>query len=314
MSPKTTRLAFMGTPDFAVHILEALLNAHYQVVAVYTQPPRPMGRGYKITPSPVQELADSYNLPVFTPESLKTEQTQNQWRALNLDIAVVAAYGLILPKAILEAPRWGILNIHTSLLPRWRGAAPIQRAILAGDKETGVTIMKMDEGLDTGDILLTKKVPIENSTTTPDLLNTLAHLGAEALLSALPSYLSGELHPIPQPEEGITYAARLEKGEGHLDWRLPACLLGRKVRALNPWPGTWFEVGKDRIKVLEAQVIPENFPHPPGTVLDDQLTIVCGEGALRPLWVQKVGGSPLSTEAFLRGYHLPSKHLSHATL
>jgi methionyl-tRNA formyltransferase len=314
MNPKTTRLAFMGTPDFSVHILNALLNAHYQVVAVYTQPPRPVGRGYKVTPSPVQKLADSRSLSVFTPESLKTEQAQTQWRALNLDVAVVAAYGLILPKAILEAPRWGILNVHTSFLPRWRGAAPIQRAILAGDTETGVTIMKMDEGLDTGDILLTNKVPIENTTTTPLLLETLAHVGAEALLRALPLYLSGKLHPISQPEEGVTYATKLEKSEGHLDWCLPAFVLERKVRALNPWPGTWFEVGKDRIKVLEALVIPGNFPQPPGTVLDDQLTIVCGEGALRPLWVQKVGKSPLSAEEFLRGYSLPTRHLSHAPL
>ena len=228
MNPKTTRLAFMGTPDFATHILNALIKAQYQVVAVYTQPPRPVGRGYKITPSPVHELGALNNLPVFTPESLKSEQIQSQWRDLNLDVAVVAAYGLILPKAILEAPRAGIVNIHTSLLPRWRGAAPIQRAILAGDRETGVTIMKMDEGLDTGDILLAKKVPIENSTTTPLLFDALAHLGEEALLSALPLYLSGELHPVPQSEEGVTYAAKLEKSEGILDWHMPASLLERK--------------------------------------------------------------------------------------
>ncbi len=314
MNPKTTRLAFMGTPDFSVHILNALLKANYQVVAVYTQPPRPMGRGYKIIPSPVQELATSRNLPVFTPETLKTEQIQTQWKALNLDIAVVAAYGLILPRAILEAPRWGTVNVHTSLLPRWRGAAPIQRAILAGDRETGVTIMKMDVGLDTGDILLMKKVPIETTTTTPFLSDTLAHLGAEALLETLPLYLSNRLHPVSQPQQGVTYAAKLEKGEGMLDWGLPASFLERKVRALNPWPGTWFEVGKDRIKVLKAQVISENFTETPGTILDDKLTIVCGENALRLLWVQKVGKSALSADEFLRGYDLPSKHLSYGTL
>ena len=314
MNPQTTRVAFMGTPDFAAHILNALIQAQYQLVAIYTQPPRPMGRGYKVTPSPVQKLATSHNFPVFAPESLKSEQAQSQWRDLNLDIAVVAAYGLILPKAILEAPRWGTVNVHTSLLPRWRGAAPAQRAILAGDAETGVTIMKMDVGLDTGDTLLMKKVPIDPTTTTPLLLDSLAHLGAEALLEALPLYLSGAIHPIPQSQEGMTYAAKLEKEEGALDWRLSASLLERKIRALNPWPGTWFEIGKDRIKILKAEIISGKFPYPPGMILDDQLTIVCGEDALRPLWVQKVGRSPLSVDAFLRGYELPSRQLSYATL
>mgnify|MGYP000709285092 CR=1 FL=1 len=309
MTPQTTRLAFMGTPDFAVHILASLLKANYQIVAVYTQPPRPMGRGYKLTPSPVQRLAHSHNIPVFTPLSLKTEEAQTQWKELNLDVAIVAAYGLILPKAILEALRWGALNVHASLLPRWRGAAPIQRAILAGDTETGVTIMKMDVGLDTGDILLMKKVPIEPTTTTPFLQNILSHLGAEAMLETLPLYLSGELHPSSQPQEGMTYAQKIGKEEGLLDWHLPAVFLERKVRALNPWPGTWFETGKDRIKILKAEVIAGSFAQPPGTLLDNQLTIVCGEGALRPLWVQKVGKSPLPADQFLRGYEFPSRHL-----
>lgn len=314
MNPQATRLAFMGTPDFAVHALKALLEAHYHIVAVYTQPPRPMGRGYKVTPSPVQELATSLNLPVFTPVSLKTEEAQSQWKDLNLDIAVVAAYGLILPKKILEAPRWGSINIHASLLPRWRGAAPIQRAILAGDTETGITIMKMDEGLDTGDVLFMKKIPLDNTVTTPLLQESLAHLGAEALLEALPLYLSKKLQPIPQSQEGVTYAQKLEKEEGLLEWHLPASFLERKVRALNPWPGTWFLIGNDRIKVLKAQVVPLHSSHPPGTILDDQLTIACGEEALRPLWVQKVGKSPLPADEFLRGYELPSRHLTHATL
>lgn len=312
MSPHTARIAFMGTPDFAVHILQALLKAHYQIVAVYTQPPRPVGRGYKVTSSPVHLLTESHSLPIFTPETLRTEAAQNQWRSLNLDIAIVAAYGLILPKAILESPRQGSLNIHASLLPRWRGAAPIQRAILAGDTETGVTIMKMDTGLDTGDTLLMKKTPIYSTTTAPSLNETLSHLGAKALLEALPLYLEGKLQPVPQPQEGITYAEKLKKEEGKLDWNLEAAFLGRKIRALNPWPGTWFEIGKDRIKILEAEVISGEFPYPPGTIFDDQLTIVCKKGALRPLWVQKVGKSPLSADAFLRGYELPSKYLSHA--
>lgn len=314
MNHQQPRLAFMGTPDFAAHILKALLKTKYQIVAVYTQPPRPMGRGYKVTPSPVHELAISEDLPIFTPASLKSEEVQNQWMALDLDVAVVAAYGLILPKAILEAPRFGCLNIHASLLPRWRGAAPIQRAILSGDKETGVTIMKMDTGLDTGDTLLMKKVAINDKTTTPDLFNAITHVGEEALLEALPLYLSGKLSPTPQPHEGVTYADKLGKKDGYLDWRLPASELERKVRALNPWPGTWFEIGSDRIKVLKAEVVAEPFPYPPGTVVDDKLTIVCGEGAFRPLWLQKVGKAALPAEAFLRGYELPSRQLLHVAV
>jgi methionyl-tRNA formyltransferase len=307
------RIAFMGTPEFAAYILEALLNQPYQLVAVYTQPPRAKGRGYALTQSPVHTLAALHNIPVFTPTSLKTEEAQNQWASLELDVAIVAAYGLILPKAILEAPHKGCLNVHASLLPRWRGAAPIQRAILAGDRETGVTIMKMDVGLDTGDMLLTERVPLDDNTTTPSLLDGLAEAGARALLKALPPYLAGTLAPAPQPEQGVTYAEKLKKEEGLLDWTLPAVLLERKVRALNPWPGTWFTVGEDRIKVLEATALPTPSPHPPGTIIDDQLTIACGMGALRPVWVQKVGKSPLLTADFLRGYELPPI-LSHETL
>lgn len=314
MKVEKTRVAFMGTPEFAAHILESLLKNSYNIVAVYTQPPRPVGRGYQVTPSPVQKIAQTHKIPVFTPSSLKTEEAQNQWKSLDLDIAVVAAYGLILPKAILEAPRWGCVNVHASLLPRWRGAAPIQRAILSGDTETGVTIMKMDEGLDTGDILLMKKTPISNTTTSSQLHQVLSHLGADALLSTLPSYLSEEIQPIPQPQQGITYAEKLSKTEGWLDWTLPASFLERKIRALNPWPGTWFEIGQDRIKVLEALVVPLTSPHLPGTIVDDQLTIACGEQALRLLVVQKVGKSPLHVDDFLRGYELPSRHLSYASL
>jgi methionyl-tRNA formyltransferase len=314
MISQTTRVAFMGTPDFSVHILKSLLNAHYQVVAVYTQPPRPVGRGYKVTPSPVHKFATERHIPVFTPESLKTEDAQTQWKALDLDVAIVVAYGLLLPKVIIDTPRWGCLNVHPSLLPRWRGAAPLQRTILAGDHETGVTIMKLDEGFDTGGVLLTKKIPLTDTITTSQLSNTLAQLGAEALLEALPPYLEGQLHPTPQPSNGVVYAEKLKKEEGLLDWRLPASLLGRKVRALNPWPGTWFDVGEDQIKVLEAEVLPLPSPCPPGTLLDDQFTIACGEGALRLLYVQKVGKSCLSAEEFLRGYDLPPLLVSNETI
>lgn len=309
MNPQTTRLAFMGTPDFAAKILNSLFKANYPIVAVYTQPPRPVGRGYKITPSPVQSLAEAYNLPVFTPSSLKADETQKQWRDLDLDIAIIAAYGLILPKAILEAPKMGCINVHTSLLPRWRGAAPIQRAILEGDPVTGVTLMKMDEGLDTGDILVTRKISILPKMTSPELLDKLNDLATEALIEAIPAYLEGRLIPTPQPQEGITYAAKLEKREGILDWNLPAAALERKIRALNPWPGTWFTIGEDRIKVLDAEVVPLTSIEHPGRILDDRLTIACGENALRLLWVQKIGKSPLPTDEFLRGYEIPSKDL-----
>lgn len=311
MAHNSPRIGFMGTPDFALKILQALLEASYSVVAVYTQPPRPVGRGYKVIPSPVQKFAEEHNLPVFCPATLKTEEAKKEWQALNLDVAIVAAYGLLLPKEILGAPKRGAINVHASLLPRWRGAAPIQRAILEGDADTGVTIMKMDIGLDTGDIISMKKMALTPEMTTPLLFEKLATLGAEALLEVLPAYLEGKVKPIPQPTEGVSYAKKLEKSEGHLNWNLSASALDQQIRALNPWPGTWFDVGEDRIKVLEAEIIPGTFSEAPGTIIDERLTIVCQEGALRPLKVQKVGKAPLSTDEFLRGFQFPSKHLSH---
>lgn len=308
------RIGFMGTPDFSLKTLQALLEASYSIVGVYTQPPRPVGRGYKVIPSPVQKFAEDLHLPIFCPKTLKTEEAQEEWKALNLDVAIVAAYGLILPKEILEAPKKGALNVHASLLPRWRGAAPIQRAILEGDKETGVTIMKMDVGLDTGDIVSMKKMALTPEMTTPLLFEKLAILGAEALLEILPIYLEGKVKSVPQPKEGVTYAKKLEKSEGLLNWNLPAFVLDQQIRALNPWPGTWFDVGADRIKVLEAEIIAGSFSEPPGTIIDDNLTIICKEGALRPLKVQKIGKTPLPTSEFLRGYQFLSKHLPHVTI
>jgi methionyl-tRNA formyltransferase len=305
MTLSSPRIAFMGTPDFAATILKALLAAAYPIVAVYTQPPRQSGRGYKLTPSPVQDIAVAHKIPVFTPPSLKTEDSQKEWQSLNIDIAIVAAYGLLLPSPILKVPRLGCVNIHASLLPRWRGAAPIQRALLAGDQETGITLMKMDKGLDTGDMIAKEKVYIDSSMTTPRLLEILTSLGADLLLKTLPLYLSGKVQPTPQPQEGVTYASKLTKEEGFLDWTLPAPLLERKVRALNPWPGTWFEVGHDRIKVLEAIALPSDKVHLPGTILDNKLSIACSEGIFRPLRVQKVGKSPLLVPDFLRGYEMP---------
>ncbi len=304
MNPQDIRVAFMGTPEFAVPALQTLIDAGYQVVAVYSQPPRPKGRGYQLQKSPVHLLAETHGIPVFTPITLKTEDAQTTFKALNLDIAVVAAYGLILPLAILETPRKGCINIHGSLLPRWRGAAPIHRAILAGDSMTGVTIMEMDAGLDTGPMILTQEIPILPSTTTTVLHDEMARVGAQALIEALPGYLSGTLKPHPQPEEGVTYAHKIEKSEGLLTWKKPAAELLRQVRALNPWPGVWFEYEGKRIKVLAAEIEPKASGIP-GKIVDDRAGIQTSSGIFRPLKVQPEGGAPMETKAFLRGHSLP---------
>ena len=304
MNPQDIRVAFMGTPEFAVPALQTLIDAGYQVVAVYSQPPRPKGRGYQLQKSPVHLLAETHGIPVFTPITLKTEDAQTTFKALNLDIAVVAAYGLILPLAILEAPQKGCINIHGSLLPRWRGAAPIHRAILAGDSMTGVTIMEMDAGLDTGPMILTQEIPILPATTTTVLHDEMARVGAQALIEALPGYLSGTLNPHPQPEEGVTYAHKIEKSEGLLTWKKPAAELLRQVRALNPWPGVWFEYEGKRIKVLAAEIEPKASGIP-GKIVDDRAGIQTSSGIFRPLKVQPEGGAPMETEAFLRGHSLP---------
>jgi methionyl-tRNA formyltransferase len=296
------RLAFMGTPDFAVPILAALLEAGHDIAAVYCQPPRPSGRGHRTQPSPVQEFAAARGLPVRHPVSLRTAEAQGEFAALGLDAAVVAAYGLILPQPILAAPRLGCVNVHASLLPRWRGAAPIQRAILAGDAVTGVTIMQMDEGLDTGAMLLAESVPIGPKTTAGALHDTLAALGSRLVVEALAGLAAGTLRPRPQPEAGVTYAAKLRRDEGRLDWRRPAIELERAVRALNPWPGTWFEIAGERIKILAADLVPESSGAAPGTVLGDRLAIACAEGALRPTLLQRAGRGAVDLEAFLRGF------------
>lgn len=294
------RIAFMGTPDFAVPSLLALAEAGHEIVAVYSQPPRPAGRGHKERPSPVQAAAEQRGWPVRTPRTLKSEEEQAAFRALDLDAAVVAAYGLILPKAILEAPLCGCLNVHASLLPRWRGAAPIQRAILAGDTTSGITIMLMDEGLDTGAMLLQESLPITAGTTGESLHDELAALGARLIVKALQG---GHGTAQPQPEEGVTYADKLRREEARLDWQRDARALERQVRAFFPWPGAYFEVGGERIKVLAAEVTEDSGP--PGQVLDDSLTIACAEGALRPLRVQRAGKAPMETAALLRGFTIP---------
>ena len=297
----------MGSPDFAVPVLAALIDAGHAIAGVYAQPPRPAGRGHGERPTPVHAFAAERGLPVRTPVSLRrSEAEQDAFVALAADAAVTAAYGLILPKQVVEAPRLGCLNVHASLLPRWRGAAPIQRAILAGDAETGITIMRMDEGLDTGPILLTGRVPIPPEPPPGPLHDALSALGARLAVEALAGVAEGRLAAVPQPAEGATYAAKLEREESRLDWRLPAIEVERRVRAFAPWPGAWFEAAGSRVKVLAARVETAPAGRPPGTVLDDRLAIACGEGALRLERVQREGKGPTEAAAFLRGFALPA--------
>lgn len=297
------RLAFFGGAPFSMPVLLALLEADCEIAAVYTKPPRPAGRGHALTRSLVQVFAEARNLAVRTPESLRDAGEQRRFAELGVDVAVVAAYGLILPKPILTTPRLGCLNVHASLLPRWRGAAPVERAILAGDSETGITIMQMDEGLDTGPVLLTARVPITSESTAAALYDTLADIGARLLVQALAGVMAGTLRPAPQPKDGATYARKLERQEGRLEWRRPAIELDRCVRALNPRPGVWFERAGERIKILAAEVV--DRAGLPGEVLDRDLTIGCGEAALRLTLLQRAGRAPTPAESFLRGYPLP---------
>jgi methionyl-tRNA formyltransferase len=294
------RIAFMGSPDFAVPALRALHAAGHEIAAVYAQPPRPAGRGQKETPCPVHRAALELGLPVRTPARLRRDAAEHAaFAALGLDAAVVAAYGLILPGPMLEAPRRGCLNIHASLLPRWRGAGPIQAAILAGDAETGITIMRMEEGLDTGPMLLKEAVPIGPRATTPEVHDALAALGARLVLRAL----AEDPPAVPQPEEGVTYAPKIAKEDGRLDWRQPAAALDRRIRALTPWPGCFFGHGAEVIRVLAAE--PAESGGPPGTVLDGAPTIACGEGSLRLTRLQRAGRAALPAAEFLRGHALP---------
>ncbi len=298
------RLVFMGTPDFSVGILSALLDAGHEVACVYSQPPRPAGRGHKERPSPVHAFAAGRGIAVRTPRSLRGEAEQQAFADLGAEAAVVAAYGLILPQPILDAPRpWGCLNVHASLLPRWRGAAPIQRAIMAGDAETGVTIMQMDAGLDTGPMLLWQTTPIAADETAGSLHDRLAAMGARLMVQALKALPAGLIGPVPQPAEGVTYAAKIDKAEARIDWARPAEELHRLVRGLSPAPGAWFEHGGERLKVLAAEL--DQRGGAPGTVLDDALTIACGTGSLRPSLVQRAGKAPMAAHALLRGFAVP---------
>ena len=297
------KLIFMGTPDFAAVALKALVDAGHAIVAVYSQPPRPAGRGQDLRKSPVHTLAEAHGFPVRTPTSLKTAEAQAEFAAFGADIAVVAAYGLILPQAILDAPPLGCFNLHASLLPRWRGAAPINRAIMAGDTETGVMVMKMDVGLDTGDVAMAERLPITDTMTAADLHDALAPLGADLMVRAIGGLERGSLQLIRQSEQGVTYAAKIEKTEAKIDWSRPARVVLRHIHGLSPFPGAWCEAAIDgepaRLKILRCE--PAKGSGMPGAVLDDHLTIACGDGAIRILELQRAGGKPMKAADFLRG-------------
>lgn len=295
------RLAFMGTPEFAVPTLDALVAAGHEVVAVYSQPPRPANRGKKLTPSAVHERAEELGLIVRTPLTLRDADAQAAFAELDLDVAIVAAYGLILPKAILSAPRHGCLNVHGSLLPRWRGAAPVQRAILAGDTKTGVMVMQMEAGLDTGPVRATTETEIGHKTT--GMLTTeLAELGAELMLRVLADVTA--FPPVAQVEDGVTYAAKIEKAETKIDFASPADQVARQIRAFNPAPGAWFEYAGERYRVLAAQQLADSGPA--GTILDDALLIACGTGAIRPTLIQRSGKPVMPATDLLRGKPIPA--------
>jgi methionyl-tRNA formyltransferase len=295
------KLAFMGSPDFAVPALTALVAAGHEVAAVYAQPPKPAGRGQRETPCPVHKAALEMGLPVRTPARLKNnDEEQKYFQALGLDAAVVAAYGLILPTPFLAAPKRGCLNIHGSLLPRWRGAAPIQAAILAGDAETGITIMQMDAGLDTGDMLLKESTPIFPTDTAADLHDRLAEIGARLILRVL----ANPPQPLPQAANLVTYAPKLSRENARLDFTKPAAELERQIRAYHPWPGSLALLGEVVLKFISAELVDgEGIP---GEILDDRLTIACGQGALRPTRLQRAGKAAMNTADFLRGFTLPA--------
>ena len=293
----------MGTPDFSVPTLAELVAQGHEVVAVYTQPPRPAGRGKSDRKSPVHIAAEGFGIPVFTPKNFKNELDQKEFATLDAEICVVVAYGLLLPKSILDAPKFGCLNLHGSLLPRWRGAAPIQRAIMAGDTETGVMVMQMDEGLDTGPVAMVEHIPIGPEMTAGELHDQMIHIGADLMGRALGALERGSLEFTPQQETGALYAKKIDKAEARIVWKRSSLELHNSIRGLSPFPGAWFEIelqGKQvRVKVLKSQMV--NGEGIPGTILDDKLTIACGSGAIRLLKIQREGKSAMDAEQFLRG-------------
>ena len=295
------KIVFMGTPEFALTALKSLVDAGHNIVCVYTRAPKPSGRGHKETPSPVHSYALEKGLPVRCPATLRTDEAFADFAALDAELAVVAAYGMILPAPFLTAFKYGCWNIHGSLLPRWRGAAPIQRAVMEGDEKTGVTLMQMDAGMDTGDILLQKEISITSETTSGTLYEDLADLGARALAEGLERLKNGTLSSVKQPAEGVTYAAKIQKEEGLIDWSLSAKTIDHRLRGLTPLPGAWFMNGEDRVFVLKTQVVPLDRAAPAGTVLDDALLIACGKDALRLLDLKKAGKREMNAKDFLNG-------------
>lgn len=300
------RVVFMGTPDFAVPTLTEIIGQGHEVVAVYTRAPKPAGRGMGEVKSPVHTLADRFAIPVHTPRTLRDPEAQAVFAGHDADVAVVVAYGLILPKVVLDAPREGCLNLHGSLLPRWRGAAPIQRAIIAGDEKTGVMVMRMDEGLDTGPVAMMEVIAIPPDMTARELHDRMAPLGADLMVRALAALGRGSLTATPQPTDGVTYAAKIEKAEARLTWDKPARVLHDHIRGLSPFPGAWFEAdlgkGMERVKVIRSTPVVGSGA--PGTVLDERLTIACGSDALRLIEVQRAGSKAMSAEDFMRGAKL----------
>jgi methionyl-tRNA formyltransferase len=296
-------VVFMGTPDFAVPTLSEIIGQGHDVVAAYTRAPKPAGRGMDEQKTPVHRLADRFGIPVFTPRSLRDEQAQADFASLNADVAVVVAYGLILPKPVLDAPALGCLNLHGSLLPRWRGAAPIQRAIMAGDAETGVMVMQMDEGLDTGPVGMVERIAIGPDMTAQDLHDRMSVLGADLMVRALAALDRGSLAFSHQAGEGVTYAGKIDKAEARIDWSRPASEVHNKVRGLSPFPGAWFEAdlgkGRERVKVLRTSLAEGRGA--PGTVIDDSLAVACGGGAVRIVEVQRAGARAMKAADFLNG-------------
>lgn len=301
------RLIFMGTPDFAVPTLVEIVGAGHEVVAVYTREPKPAGRGMELQDTPVAREAKRFGLPVLTPKTLRTQHALDEFSGFDADAAVVVAYGMILPTAILDAVPLGCFNLHASLLPRWRGAAPINRAVMAGDAESGVTVMKMDEGLDTGGMAMMERMPIEADMTAGDLHDRLASIGSDLMHRALGALERGTLQVTPQPEDGVTYANKLDKGETRIDWSKPAQEVHNHIRGLSPFPGAWFELPGDkgpvRVKVLRSTRVQGSGA--PGALIDDNLTIACGDGAVRILELQRAGKQPMKADEFLRGTQLP---------
>lgn len=297
------RLIFMGTPDFAVPTLLELVAHGHEITAVYTRAPKPGGRGLKLQATPVEREARRLGIPVLTPKTLRTDEALAEFWSHEADAAVVVAYGMILPQAILDAPKLGCFNLHGSLLPRWRGAAPINRAIMAGDAESGVMVMKMDVGLDTGDVAMAERIPITDAMTASDLHDALAPLGADLMVRAMAALARGGLTLSRQPEAGVTYAAKIDKAEARIDWARPAHAVLRHIHGLSPFPGAWSEVLIEgeamRVKILRCAQTPGSGA--PGTVLDDQLTIACGDGAIRIIELQRAGKAPMQAVDFLRG-------------